>query len=189
MPGKLTYFDFGGFSAAIRSMLDHASFEFEDERLSFEEFGARKASLPLGSMPVWTEDGFVITQSSAILRTMGIRLGYYTEDPMIAWQIDSIVDYMDSMTGKCHDWILPAVMGGTSPDESKTDEWFSGYWDKVIPVLEARLQSHGKKFLGGTDRPTIADFKAFSSVSHVSSINPASIVPEATLLRLDQRIA
>ena len=36
-------------------------------------------------MPVWQEDGFMMCQSSAIMRMLGIRLGYYTEDPIQAW--------------------------------------------------------------------------------------------------------
>ena len=29
-----------------------------------------------------------------------------------------------------------------------------------MPVLDARLAEHGKKFIAGTDAPTMADFKA-----------------------------
>ena len=59
MPGKLIYFEMGGRSEGIRAMLAHANFDFVDERLDFTAFGALKASgvLPLGSLPVWEEDG------------------------------------------------------------------------------------------------------------------------------------
>ena len=92
---------------------------------------------------------------------LGIRLGYYTDDPMTAWAIDSMVDYADEMISKCNDWIMPAVFGGNI-DETKTDQWFAEYWDKIIPVIEARLNDHGRKFIAGTNRPTIADFKCFA---------------------------
>lgn len=55
---------------------------------------------PLGSVPIWVEDGFKLTQSNAILRTLAIRLGYYCEDPLIAWNIDSLLDYINDMTAK-----------------------------------------------------------------------------------------
>ena len=42
-------------------------------------------ALPLGSMPVWEEDGFIMCQSNSILRVLGIRLGYYADDPMTCW--------------------------------------------------------------------------------------------------------
>ena len=94
MPGKLCYFDMNGLSDAIRNMLRHANFQYEDERLSLEEFAAKKASGELSSLPAWIEDGFTTTQSNAILRSLAIRLGYYHEDPMITWNIDSLMDYI-----------------------------------------------------------------------------------------------
>ena len=36
----------------------------------------------------------------------------------------------------------------------------------MIDVLENRMVNHGKPFLAGTDRPTIADFKAFQFVTN-----------------------
>jgi len=99
MPGKLLYFDVGGRSEGIRAMLAHAGHQYDDDRKSFEEFGELKASgaLPLGSMPVWEEDGVQICQSGAILRMLGIRLGYYSEDSQTCWAIDSIVDFCEDL--------------------------------------------------------------------------------------------
>ena len=85
MPGKLIYFDLGGRAEAIRAMLAHANYQYEDDRQSIEQFSNLKQNglLPLGSLPVWEEDGFKMVQSSSILRRLGIRLGYYSEDPFI----------------------------------------------------------------------------------------------------------
>merc|ERR1712172_94182 len=80
-------------------MLSHANFQYEDCRMPFEEFGQKKAQgyFPLGSMPIWEEDGFKMCQSSAILRMMAIRTGYYSDDPMTCWAIDSLVDFAEDM--------------------------------------------------------------------------------------------
>ena len=80
MPGKLTYFDMNGRAEAIRNLLCHANFDYDDNRLSFDQFGDMKAAehFPLGCVPIWEEDGFKMVQSSAILRMLGIRLGYYS---------------------------------------------------------------------------------------------------------------
>ena len=65
-------------------------------------------------------------------------------------------------------------------DEAGAAGWFADYWDKLIPVIEARLAAHGKPFVGGTDRPTIADFKAIQTVIGSNpDFNPACIVPTA----------
>ena len=42
MPGKLHYFDMGGRGEAIRALLFHANFQYEDYRLSFEQFAGVK---------------------------------------------------------------------------------------------------------------------------------------------------
>ena len=162
VPGKLYYFEVDGRAAGIRMLLAHANVNYVDARQSMEAFGALKGSgqLPLGSMPVWEENGFKMCQSSAILRMLGVRHGYYSEDPMTCWAIDSLVDYMEDMQGP-HTSIYAPMLGGAQFDESMAPAWFEKFWDKIIPVLEARLSGHGKKFLAGTERPTIADFKAF----------------------------
>ena len=67
-------------------------------------------------------------------------------------------------------------------------KWFAEYWDKVIPVMEARLSEHGKKFIAGTDTPTIADFKCFAQVSRAHNINTATLVPSSTLIKLNKKI-
>ena len=53
------------------------------------------------------------------------------------------------------------------------------YYDKKLPIVEARLQASGKKFIGGTDRPTIADFKVFAVDTYITSdTNSACMLPE-----------
>jgi len=67
-------------------MLAHANHPYTDTRKIFpDEWAAYKDQTPLGTVPIWVEDGFTICQNNAILRSLGIRLGYYTEDPMIAY--------------------------------------------------------------------------------------------------------
>ena len=162
-PGKLFYFEVDGRAGGIRALLAHAGVRYMDCRQDPKKFGALKQQgfLPLGTMPVWVEDGFKMVQSSAILRMLGVRHGYYSDDPMTAWKIDSLVDFMEDKQGPHAALYLPLFGGATAIDPAHVDPWFANFWDKVIPVLEARLSEHGKKFLAGTDRPTIADFKAF----------------------------
>ena len=71
-------------------------------------------------------------------------------------------------------------------DESRTDAWFEGFWNKAIPVFEKRLSGHGKKFLAGTDRPTMADFKAFAQVIMNIDSNQGNVLPQHIRDRLRQ---
>ena len=57
MPGKLIYFDVGARGELIRALCFLANHEYEDSRVTPEEFGEMKPTLPLGSLPVWEENG------------------------------------------------------------------------------------------------------------------------------------
>ncbi|CAM9889837.1 unnamed protein product, partial [Ectocarpus sp. 4 AP-2014] len=70
----LTYFDMAGAAEPIRWALEKGGLEWEDKRLTREEFGELKPSLPNGQVPVLSVDGFELAQSMAILRYVG-KLG------------------------------------------------------------------------------------------------------------------
>ena len=57
----------------------------------------------------------------------------------------------------------------------------------MIDVFEARMVKHGKPFLAGTDRPTIADFKAFQFVTN-GLIGNGCITPADTKQRVMNKI-
>ena len=135
-------------------------------------------------MPIWVEDGFKMAQSSAILRMLGVRHGYYSDDPLTCWKIDSLVDFMEDHQAPHAKLYLPFFGGATSIDPALVDPWFDNFWNKVIPVLDARLAEHGKKFLAGTDRPTIADFKAFQTVIMNLDSNTACVLTPEIRSRL-----
>ena len=140
-------------------------------------------------MPVWEEDGFKMCQSSAIIRMLGIRLGYYHDDPMTCWQIDSIVDFMEDMMVPHMKPFMP-MLGGGAFDESCVDsDWMPNFWGKMISVLSKRLQGHGKQFLAGTDRPTIADFKAYQTIDKSLDANVARPYQGATADKVKSAIA
>ena len=59
---KLVYFGLAGRAEPIRMALGLKNVDFIDQRLSFEEFGQKKAAgeLPLGSVPIWLEQGITL---------------------------------------------------------------------------------------------------------------------------------
>ena len=142
---------------------------------------------PLGSAPIWEEDGMCIPQSSTILRGLGIRLGYYSNDSETCWNIDSLVDFCEDMMGAIPAYTAPLLSGGV-PNEAIADQWVNKSWRKMVTVLEGRLAGHGKPFLAGTDRPTIADFKAFQHVTNYLKGNGCA-TPQPTVSRVEALIA
>lgn len=159
MPGKLVYYNVNGRGECIRALLAHANFDYVDERPDdVRQLESIFAANMMGGWPIWIEDDYMMYQSNAILRMLGIRNGYYSEDPMIAYNIDSICDFIEDVVDIFFKYPLPAVAFHRAPGDA--DAWFADFWEKLVPVLDKRLAGHGKPFIAGTDRPTIADFKA-----------------------------
>ena len=176
MSCKLTYFAVGGRAFSIRALLAHANFSFEDVRMTFDDWPAFKPETPMGSMPIWEEDGFQMVNAKAILRMLGIRLGYYTEDPNVAYKIDSLVEYLDGLADIHSGYILPSIQSGTF-DESKGRDYIAAVWDKMLPILEARLEKHGQDWIGGTETISIVDFKVGQLLYGATSMNPECKMP------------
>ena len=162
----------GGRAEPIRALCAHANFKFTDQRVTGEEFAQIKAfnDLPMDAVPIWLENGLTICQTNAILRMLAIRLGYYVEDPETAYAIDSLCDFMDDLVPKFSAYLFPLTKGEPLGDP---EAWLTEFWDKMISVVERRMNKHGKKFVAGTDRPTIADFKLFAPVSFATKVNTA----------------
>lgn len=73
---KLTYFNGRGKGELIRLVFGAAGQQFEDERIEFDAWPAKKAAAPLGQMPYLTLDGGKqqLPQSLAIARFVARKL-------------------------------------------------------------------------------------------------------------------
>ena len=93
----LVYFGLGGRAEQIRILCSLGKIDFEDMRVPNPVFMQLKQSgqLPMGSMPVWIEDGETYFQSATIMRMLGKRCGMYSTDPEVMWQIDSAMEYVE----------------------------------------------------------------------------------------------
>ena len=96
---KLTYFSLHAKGEPIRMLLHKAGVQFEDNRLTFEQFGELKTSgvLPNGQVPIFEYQGRILTQSNAILRLLGRQHGFYLEDDseesfLIDWALETSLD-------------------------------------------------------------------------------------------------
>lgn len=99
---KLVYFDVYGRAEPIRMLLWHAKQEFEDIRLTPEDFAKHKeeGKFEFGQVPLLEVDGKKYVQSHAILRLLGRKHGYYPEaDLEAAWKIDSTLDSITDLVG------------------------------------------------------------------------------------------
>lgn len=154
---KLTYFDIdGGRGEPVRIALHAAGIDFEDFRISFQEFGQIRDGLRFMCVPVLEVDGAQITQSNAMLRYAGRLANLYpNEDALQAF-------YCDEILGAAED-ITAAVVRtfGKEGDELREarEKLVSGRLALMLDGLEALLMRGGGSWFAD-DRFTIADLKA-----------------------------
>ena len=157
---KLTYFDFdGGRGEPVRIAFHAAGIDFEDHRISFEEFAKTRATMPFTCAPVLEIDGAAVTQTNGMLRYVGKMAGLYPEDPMQAL-------YCDEAMGANEDLLHHAVRSfGLEGDELKAarkelaDGWLTTFIQGFGRLLE---RGGGRYFADG--RLTVADLKLFVQV-------------------------
>ena len=93
---KLTYFDFdGGRAEPIRIAFHAAGIAFEDERLSFQEFGEMRHSTRFNAVPVLQIDGAAVTQTNAMCRYVGRMAGLYPEEDRQALHCDEVMSVVE----------------------------------------------------------------------------------------------
>ena len=151
---KLIYFQLHAKVAKIRILLSHSKADHEEEALSFEEFGPRKAAGEFnnGQVPVWIENGKQYNESNAILRLLGKRYGYYPTDPEEAYHADNIVDFCSDLVSEIfYDQWHKNISEEAQAKYVKSITHLSTYLEKQL--------SHGKKFVAG-DSISIGDFAA-----------------------------
>ena len=90
----LYYFDLYGRGEPMRMLLSHAQVQFDDKRITQEEFITMRedGTLPSGQVPLWEDEGRQLNQTSAILRLLGKQHGYYSMDPMEGYNADWAVE-------------------------------------------------------------------------------------------------
>ncbi len=153
---KLSYFDFhGGRGEPVRLAFAIAGIPFEDDRVSFDEWGTRKAGTPFGSLPVLEVDGKTLCQSNAIGRFIGKLAGLYPTDPWQAALCDETMDVTEEMIG---------AVGSTMflpEDEKKArrEALAAGPIPFYLERLQKKLEENGGKYFAG-DSLTVADLKA-----------------------------
>lgn len=132
---KLTYFPIKARGEPIRLALSIAGLDFEDERLTKEQFVAIKETLPFKQLPVLTVDGRTYAQSNAILRYIGKLDGkLYPQDAEEALSIDQILDHVEDI----HKKIYPSLW---EKDAVKKMELRKELVENTFPELFSMLEA------------------------------------------------
>jgi len=162
---KLTYFDFdGGRAEPIRIAFHAAGIEFEDNRLSFSEFGEMRHETRFNALPVLEIDAAAVTQSNGMSRYVGKLAGLYPEDDVQAL-------YCDEALGAVEDTYHHIVRTfGLQDDELKkareklVDGWLSVYLRGLSELL-----ARGGGVYFADSRLTVADLKVFVQIRSLTA--------------------
>ena len=157
---KLTYFDFdGGRGEPIRIALHAAAMDFDDHRVSFDEFAKIRATLPFTCLPVLTMDGVEVTQSNAMLRYVGKKGGLYPQDDLQALYCDETLGAVEDLL---HQVVGTFGLQGDALKEARqklVDGWLSVHIQGFAQLL---ARGGGKYF--ADNRLTVADLKVHEQV-------------------------
>jgi glutathione S-transferase len=162
---KLTYFDFdGGRAEPIRIAFHAAGIDFEDERISFPEFGEMRKDTRFNSVPVLEIDGAAVTQSNALSRYAGKMAGLYPADNLQALYCDEVLGALEDLS---HYIVQTFGLQGEElklAREKLVDGWLSVY----LQGLDELLARGGGEYFAGDDL-SVADLKAFVQVRSLRS--------------------
>jgi glutathione S-transferase len=157
---KLTYFDFdGGRGEPVRIAFHAAGVDFEDHRISFDEFMKTRSDLRFTCAPVLEIDGVTVTQSNSMLRYVGKMAGLYPEDEMQALYCDEAMDAVEDLM---HQVVQTFGLEG---DELKAarEKLTAGWLTVFIKGLAEILERAGGEYFAD-NRLTVADLKVYVQV-------------------------
>ena len=187
---KLTYFDFpGGRGEPIRIAFHAAGIDFEDHRISFDEFLQTREQMRFNCAPVLHIDDVEVTQSNAMLRFVGKQAGLYPDDPTQALYCDEAMDAVEDLL---HQIVYTFGLEG---DELKAarqklvDGWLTIFVKGLGEILE-----RGGDYIAD-NRLTVADLKVYvqtrslrsGTLDHVPTDLVDTLAP--SLVAHEERIA
>jgi glutathione S-transferase len=162
---KLTYFDFdGGRGEPIRIALHAAGIDFEDERLSFPQFGEMRKGTRFNALPVFEIDGAAITQSNAVLRYVGKMAGLYPADDLQALYCDEVLGAVEDLSHHIgRTFGLPA-----EELQQAREKLVEGWLSIFLRGLDELLTRGGGKYFADNSL-TVADLKVSGQTGWLQS--------------------
>lgn len=164
---KLTYFNFdGGRGESIRIAFHSAGIDFEDNRVTFPEFGEIRSTLPFNCVPVLEIDGVAVTQSIGINAYVGKLAGLYPSDDLQALYCDEALGAVEDMTH-----YLVQTFGLEGEDLKQAREKLADGWLTIYLKGLARLLTRGGGEYFAGNKLTVADLSVFVQTRALCSGN------------------
>ncbi|ETN80925.1 glutathione S-transferase protein [Necator americanus] len=144
---KLTYFDGRGAAEIIRQIFVLAGQEYEDIRLSHDEWPKYKNEMPFGQLPVLEVDGKKLAQSFAIARFVAKKFGFAGKCPFEEALVDSITDQYKDFINEIRPFLRVAMGFAEGDVEKLSNEVFLPAREKFFGFMTNFLkESKSGKF-------------------------------------------
>ncbi len=162
---KLTYFNFdGGRGEPIRIALHAAGIDFEDERLSFEQFSEMRHGTPFNALPVLSVDDADVTQTNSLLRYVGRMADLYPTDNLQALYCDEVMSVFEDINHQVGQTLFLQGEELRLAREKLADGWLTVY----LGGLDKLLARGGGEYFAD-NQLSVADLKAFVQVRSLRS--------------------
>jgi glutathione S-transferase len=162
---KLTYFDMnGGRGEPVRIAFHAAGIEFEDHRISFQDFMQVRGDMRFRCAPTLEIDGVEVTQSNAMLRYVGKSAGLYPDDPLQALYCDEAMEAVEDLL---HHVVHTFGLEGDELEAARkqlADGWITTFATGLADLL---ARGGGEYFADG--RLTVADLKVYMQVKSLQN--------------------
>lgn len=183
---KVIYFNAKGRAESIRYVFAQAGVKYEDVRVTGEEFGKMKPSLPAGSLPVLEVDGERLSGSGEITRYLAEKFGLAGANEWENAQLASIMDVLSDLQS-C---VIPVFWG---KDDAAKAEAKKKLLEESIPKyfggLEKRIKANNSP--GGWaygNKITYVDMKISLTLDRLLGLDPAVGDAYPTLKKLSDMV-
>jgi len=153
---KLTYFDIhGGRGEPARLALYLGGVAFEDDRISFQEFGAKRASYPFKRVPLLQIDDDELSQCNSINRYVGKLAGLYPSDSLQAAYCDEAMDAVEDIVSQ---QVVTMRIKDEAEKKAAREALANGPITLYLQRMQAMLEARGGEYFAA-GRLTVADLK------------------------------
>lgn len=178
---KLTYFGIEAAAEKVRLALVMCNKEFEDERIDFAAWGARKASTPYGQLPIMDIDGKVFAQSGAMMRWAARKYDgsgkLYPTDADQMMLVEEMIGLLEDMARA---WAPALYLGmGMHQNFGHPEDWpakadtvkalrekfLAETLPRFVGYFVSHIEKNGNQFLTGAD-VTIADLMVLAQLRY-----------------------
>lgn len=170
---KLTHFKGSrGRAEAIRLLFAAAGVEFEDFRITREDFRPLKQTgeYTYGQLPVLEIDDIMITQTYAIERYLANLFGFVGADEWEAAKIDAVSEQLRDLTQK----MMLAFFATPEEKAAKVKHTLTYDMPHYLLQLEHEAATSQQGYLVGS-KPSVADIRFFAAWEHLVLLSPPEL--------------